>query len=134
MSGGAEIHATLFVGEATRARYADLAEKYLTDQEYETGTVVMVGGEQEVTIVTGNDCYVLGVISANPAYLMNSSSKGQAVGLTGRLPVKIKGSVKKGQPIWPTENGHACSIDNGRHPFGFALENGQDGLVECLIK
>jgi hypothetical protein len=94
----------------------------------------MVGGEQEVTMVTGKDCYVLGIISSNPAYLMNSNSKGQAVGLTGRLPVKIKGAVKKGQPIWPTENGHACADDNGKPPLGFALADGENDLVECIIK
>ena len=70
--------------KATSAQYADLAEKYETDSEYEVGTVVIFGGEREVTQSTiANDTRVAGVISEDPAYLMNDNSDGQAVALVG---------------------------------------------------
>ena len=121
-------------GNATTANYADLAEKYTTDVEYAPGTVVMVGGDEEVTAVTGPDCWVLGVISTNPAHLMNAGANGQPIALTGRVPVKLNVAVKKGDPIYPDVNGGATNVSNGRHPFGFALTTSGPGLVECAIK
>jgi hypothetical protein len=128
------VYARKYYGTAQYAEYADVAEVYATDVEYPIGTVVMVGGEKEATIVTDNNCYVLGVISENPAVVMNSKAEGQAIALLGRVPVFVKGSVKKGEPIWPTATGCGCNIDNGKRPFAFALENGADGLVECVIR
>jgi hypothetical protein len=121
-------------GNATTANYADLAEKYTTDVEYAPGTVVMVGGDEEVTAVTGPDCWVLGVISTNPAHLMNAGANGQPIALTGRVPVKLNVAVKKGDPIYPDVDGGATNVSNGRHPFGFALSTSGPGLVECAIK
>jgi hypothetical protein len=128
------MHATIFYGTATSAYYADLAEIYATDQEYPVGTVVRVGGNSEVTAITTSDCYVLGAISTNPAYLMNRSAIGQPVALTGRVPMLVAGPVKKGDPIWPYMNGAGWNQDNGKQPFAFALEDGGPGLVECVIK
>src|SRR6056300_1373169 len=63
--------------KATSAQYADLAEVYESDAEYDVGTVVVFGGSKEITIsTTGNDTAVAGVISENPAYLMNSNATG----------------------------------------------------------
>ena len=122
-------------GNATTANYADLAEKYTTDVEYAPGTVVMVGGDQEVTAVTGPDCWVLGVISTNPAHLMNAAANGQPIALTGRVPVKLNVAVNKGDAIYPDVDGGATTASNGRHPFGFALTTTTEpGLVECAIK
>ena len=136
--GGGNITANTFngnlSGNATTANYADLAEKYTTDIEYAPGTVVMVGGNEEVTAVTGPDCWVLGVISTNPAHLMNASANGQPIALTGRVPVKLNVAVKKGDPIYPDVDGGATNVSNGRHPFGFALSTSGPGLVECAIK
>jgi hypothetical protein len=134
--GGAfdAIYADTFYGTATSAYYADLAEIYATDKEYPEGTVVRVGGEAEVTAVTTSDCYVLGAISTNPAYLMNSHAEGQPVALTGRVPLLVAGPVKKGDPIWPWANGTGWNVDNGKQPFAFALADGGPGLVECVIK
>jgi hypothetical protein len=111
-----------------------LAEIYATDKEYPVGTVVKVGGEAEVTAVTTSDCYVLGAISTNPAYLMNSHAQGQPVALTGRVPLLVAGPVNKGDPIWPWANGTGWNVDNGKQPFAFALADGGPGLVECVIK
>ena len=89
------IAAVLFQGTATSARYADLAEKYLADADYETGTVVIVGGDKEVTASTWGQRAV-GVVSANPAYMMNSELEGGTyIALKGRVPVKVIGVVRK---------------------------------------
>jgi hypothetical protein len=129
-----DIRGSFFRGTATVAVYADLAEKYLADQEYPVGTVMMVGGVAEVTAVTTSDCYVIGVVSGKPAYMMNSELEGGTyIALTGRVPVKVEGYVLKGEPIWPYMDGKGSTESNGRQPFAFALENGS-GIVECLVK
>jgi len=93
------IKANFFVGTATAAYYADLAEKYLADEEYEIGTVVMVGGVAEVTAATFGS-RALGTISENPAYMMNTGLVGGTyIALKGRVPVKVSGAVKKGDHL-----------------------------------
>ena len=87
-------------GESTSARYADLAENYLGDQKYEPGTVLVFGGDAEVTTTDSKgDTRVAGVVTTKPAHLMNSQLKGEnvvGVALTGRTPTKVLGKVKKG--------------------------------------
>lgn len=129
--------ATIY-GTATSAKYADLAEKYITDTHYEPGTVIVVaeGGESEVTQSFKHDQRVLGVVSTNPAHVMNDESTGQAIGLTGRLPVKVVGPIRKGQAIVSTPDGKAQAGDT-MYSFGQALETNLDAgvkLVECVIK
>jgi hypothetical protein len=95
-----------FHGTATSAQYADLAEYYSSDAEYEPGTVLKIGGEAEVTQTTTAFCpEVFGVVSTDPAYLMNSNLGGTrvAVALEGRVPVKVIGQVKKGQRLLSSE-------------------------------
>jgi hypothetical protein len=89
--------ATNFAGTATRAKYADLAEKYKTDVEYPLGTLVMLGGPEEITVATINKLeYIMGIISTNPAYLMNSELvNGQSIALKGRVPLRVKGCCNK---------------------------------------
>ena len=82
---------------ATQARYADLAEKYDSDAVYEPGTVVVFGGVREITVTDiEEDTRIAGVISTNPAYLMNNDSTGLAVALRGKVPCKVVGPVQKG--------------------------------------
>jgi len=92
--------ASVFAGNATTANYGDLAEKYLADAEYEEGTVLIFGGEQEVTQSTVfNDRRVAGVISLKAAHTMNNLLAGDhvaVVALQGRVPVKVIGRVQKG--------------------------------------
>ena len=86
--------------KATSAQYADLAEVYESDAEYEVGTVVVFGGEKEITqSVIGNDTSVAGVISENPAYLMNSGATGQPVALMGKVKCKVAGHIRKGDML-----------------------------------
>ena len=80
-----------------RSTFADLAEKYEADTEYSEGTVVVFGGEKEITITENYaDTRVAGAISIYPAYIMNQESSGQCVALRGRVPVKVVGIIKKG--------------------------------------
>ena len=132
------ITAPTFTGIASSAKYADLAEKYTTDQEYPVGTVMQVSEHDEYETESANhDSISIGVISAEPAYLMNSDSNGQAIGLKGRVPVRIIGPVKKGQAVYCGDNGTANATLNGCCLVGVALESNSDALeklVECVLK
>lgn len=86
--------------KATTAQYADLAEIYTSDQPYPAGTVVVFGGEAEVTQShSQNDPRIAGVVSTNPAYLMNNTETGVAVALQGRVPCRVLGPVSKGDRV-----------------------------------
>ena len=127
----------VFSGTATTARYADLAENYLADQEYPVGTVMSIGGEAEVTASSVvNEHSVLGVVSDKPAYLMNSELVGgTTVALKGRVPVKVIGKVKKGDRLAPSTEPGLATVKNSRDAWSFAiaLEDGENGLVEAVI-
>ena len=93
--------ANIMTGTATAARYADLAERYAADREYPVGTVVVFGGDKEITTTnTKMDTAVAGVISANPAFRMNceagEDSTHPYVALAGRVPCRVAGKIKKG--------------------------------------
>ena len=126
----------IFSGTATSAQYADLAEIYAADEEYPAGTVVMIGGDAEITAATPEAQYLAGVISTAPAYLMNSAADGEAVALVGRVPVRVVGGVNKGEAVFATHHGKAST--NGQGPIvGIALETNSDlgeKSVECLLK
>tara|TARA_B100001057_G_scaffold276676_1_gene276985 strand:- start:3766 stop:6438 length:2673 start_codon:yes stop_codon:yes gene_type:complete len=127
---------TNFSGVASSAKYADLAEKYTTDAEYPPGTVMQVGGNAETTTANANTQYIAGVISTNPAYLMNSESDGQAIALAGRVPVRVIGSVTKGAPVFVLDDGVASPSGTGKL-VGIALEtnsNIDEKNVECMLK
>jgi len=127
---------------ATSARYADLAEKYTTDQEYEPGTVVVVGGDAEATACSSySDHKVLGIISTAPAYLMNSTSEGQDVALIGRVPCKVIGPIERGDLlVTSSTGGHAEAWDPQNvvpgSIIGKALEAKADsgvGVIEVAV-
>ena len=126
--------------KATAAQYADLAELYEADAAYEPGTVVDFGGEFDITISAKDSTRVAGVISTNPAYLMNSSAIGDfmlPVALTGRVPCRVIGEVQKGDILVSDGNGYAI-VNN--HPnagtiIGKALRNhsGGIGIIEVVV-
>jgi hypothetical protein len=99
-----------------QATYADLAEYYSADAEYEPGTVLIFGGTAEVTTTAiGSDSRVAGVVTTNPAYVMNSELQGvrACVALQGRVPVKVLGIIKKGDLITTSSiPGYACKAMN----------------------
>ena len=96
---------------STQAQYADIAERYLGDARYDPGTVVSFGGNREVTMSqTDASNKVAGVVTTNPAYLMNSQLQDDLavdVALQGRVPVKIVGPVGKGDMLVSTVQGRA---------------------------
>ena len=141
------VSGSYFVGTATTAQYADLAERFLADQDYAAGTVVMIGGEKEITQCDTPNCEeVLGVISTEPAYLMNSLN-GSAelkiappVAMVGRVPVRVVGPVTKGQRLVSAGNGcaMAATADSSMLAvIGRALENKAtetEASIEAVVK
>jgi hypothetical protein len=128
---------------ATTAAFADLAEKYLSDAEYEPGTVLRLGGTAEVTIcATYESEAIAGIVSTNPAYLMNDAlENGVAIALKGRVPCKVKGAVKKGDVLVSSSTpGHAEVRKYGHRTnplavLGKALQDfdGDTGVIEVMV-
>ena len=131
---------------ATTALYADLAENYQCDNNYEPGTVVVFGGNEEITTTTKfADVRVAGAISTNPAHLMNGGLQGANVGtvaLRGRIPVKVIGPVNKGDLLVTAgaNPGYATSVGSStNYPlavFAKAIEtNTAEGVkvIEAVI-
>jgi len=118
------VYATLFNGTALEAYYADLAENYSADYLYDPGTVLIFGGEAEVTVTdTANNFRVAGVVSTQPATLMNTQLEGEAViplALQGRVPCKVLGSVEKGDLLVSS------------YKEGYAMVN-NDPPIACVI-
>lgn len=133
-----DLRANLFRGIATQAKYADLAEKYTADRLLAPGTVVSVceHGEHEVELAPAGGI-AIGVVSTDPAVMMNSEADGQYIGLKGRLPVRVVGPVKKGQAVYVHGEGVACASHTGACIVGVALESNdsaEEKLVECVLK
>lgn len=140
------VYAQTFDGVASSARYADLAERFEADAEYEPGTVVELGGDKEITRVVGElSDDVFGVISTNAAYLMNAGAGTNKthppVAVSGRVPVKVIGSVKKGQRLVSAGNGLARAAKKEEitpwNVIGRAMSSkaGSDiGTVEAIVK
>jgi hypothetical protein len=132
---------TLSAGSRLQATYADLAEKYVADATYAPGTVLIFGGDKEVTIANAFDSTrVAGVVTTNPAYIMNSGCEGEHVvniALQGRVPVKVQGPVYKGDLLVSSTNGHATANNIARAGtiIGKSLENftGESGTVEVAV-
>lgn len=124
--------------KATSAQYADLAENYDTDKPYPVGTVVMVGGSGEVTASSFGK-RAIGVVSENPAYLMNSQGKGQPIALKGRVKVRVHGFIAKGDELIADTGGFATRVDANFKDkvFGIALQGNADtdaeNLIECIV-
>jgi len=128
-------------GVTVNATYADLAEHYTTDAEYEPGTVLIFGGDKEVTqSTTSHDPAVAGVVSTNPAYVMNIDLQGGvAVALTGRVPCRVVGKIKKGDLLVTSAiPGTATKMDTfvPGSVIGKALENYDSetpGKIEVVV-
>jgi hypothetical protein len=126
---------------SVNANYADLAEKYVADAAYAPGTVLMFGGDKEVTQCVHDMCSrVAGVVSTNPAYLMNSGLEGEhtvELALTGRVPTKVRGPILKGDLIVSAGDGHARAEGTPQvgTVIGKALEdfNGDTGVIEVVV-
>jgi hypothetical protein len=135
-----EMYATEFKGVASSAYYADLAENYVSDESYKPGVVVQFGGDYEVTIARNKTPKVAGVVSTNPAYLMNSLQEGEhvvAVALQGKVPCKVAGYVSKGDLMVSGGQGYAIACDNPKigTVIGKALEDfhGEFGVINIVV-
>jgi hypothetical protein len=112
-----------------QATYADLAEWYSADAEYDPGTVVIFGGSAEVTTTTlQGDARVAGVVTTDPAYIMNADLQGTraCLALVGRVPVKVVGTARKGDMLTASsEAGYATATTNPQlgSIIGKALED-----------
>ena len=131
--------------KATSAQYADLAECYAADQSYPVGTVLVIGGAQEVTESTDfAQTTIIGTVSDKPAYIMNSGIKSDhvaVVALTGRVPVRVVGNINRGDLLTSSPvPGHATALAESQwRPgavVGKALEpyNSMDpGIIEAIV-
>jgi hypothetical protein len=136
---------TLSAGSRFNATYADLAERFAADAVYDAGTVVELGGEEEITAVQyelSED--VFGVISDTAAYLMNSGAGTDKthppVAMSGRVKVKVTGIVKKHQRLVSAGKGIARAAEEGEanafNTIGRSLENKTTsgvGTVEAIV-
>ena len=130
---------------ATSAQYADVAERFAADDVYEAGTVVELGGSAEITLSTQElSENVFGVISTRAAYLMNSAAGSDEthppIAMTGRVPVRVVGAVKKGDRLVSAGQGLARSAQPGEAtPFnviGRALADRNEvdeGMIEAIV-
>ena len=123
-------------GISSQAKYADFAEKYSSDYFYEAGTVVVFGGEKEITVSTiDHDPSVAGVISTDPAYLMNADTEGLPVAFTGRVPCKVLGPVKKGQVLVTSHiMGVAQAINNSKYVPGCVIGKSLESIDSTEVK
>ena len=135
-----------FRGTATSADYADLAERYAADAEYEAGTVVRLGGTHEITqTLQESDIDVFGIVSDSPGFEMNAGAGTDAthpfVALAGRVPCKVIGKVVKGDRIISSSTPGTAIAHKGDSPdyrpiIGRALQSKDDegaGTVEVVV-
>ena len=130
---------------AQKAAYADIAERYEADAEYSPGTVLMIGGEKEVTLPGAHATIsVAGVVSTKPGYMLNSDAGPDSthpfIALKGRVPCKVLGPVKKGDLLVASGQnpGYAVKMlptDNPLSVVGKALENldAPAGIIEIMV-
>jgi len=132
---------TLSSGSRLTATYADLAEFYSADKPYLPGTVLEFGGDEEVTAASLETSKIAGVVSAEPAYVMNGAIQAQnpvMVAMMGRVKVKVVGLVSKGDMLVSAGDGYAKSSKSPQigTVIGKAIENKVDedeGYVEVMV-
>ena len=136
------VFATTFSGVSTTANYADLAENYQADGVYKPGTVVVFGGANEITVSDiDHDTRIAGVVSTNPAYLMNSEQdNGTPVALAGRVPCLVQGPVTKGDRLVNVASGIAGKFNPDKAELGCVvgkslqdLEHDHVELIEIAV-
>jgi len=130
--GSTSVYFNRLFAQATTALYADLAEMYTTDAKYAPGTVLVFGGNQEVTTSTEtHDHRVAGVVSTNPAHIMNSGLQGEhtvEVALIGRVPVSVIGNISAGDRVVTSNRaGVAEALDITRYQPGVIIGKAVQG-------
>lgn len=128
------IYASNFIGVALRAKYADLSEIYETDKEFQNGDII--GIENGEYVIFNEKSKYIGVITTNPAVVLNENKKGINIALKGQTPVKAK-NVKKGQYVIAGFDGIAYGVDDysfneSKRFIGIAISDTIDGF--CNVK
>jgi len=143
--GSSSLYFNRVFAVSTSAVFSDLAEMYEADSDIAPGTVVCFGGSKEITVCDEDSSRrVAGVISTNPSYLMNSAQTGEyvvALALTGRVPVKVLGTVRKGDMMVSAGQGCARAEPDPTvgSVIGKALEDfdpanpGDQGTIEVVV-
>ena len=130
---------SLSAGSRLNATYADLAEYYEADAVYEPGTVLAFGGDKEVTLAQDGTNKVAGVVSTDPAYVMNMKCQGEhivALALQGRVPTKVRGTINKGDMLVAGSDGYARPANNPDMGtvIGKSLANFTgEGIIEVAV-
>jgi hypothetical protein len=135
---------TLASGATFQATYADLAERYHADQPYYPGTVLVIGGHNEVTTTVDRaNTAVAGIVSTNPAYTLNAQAGDDTthpyIALKGRVPCRVIGPILKGDLLVTSAvPGYAERAQTSDHPtavLGRALEEfgGAEGVIEVMV-
>jgi hypothetical protein len=133
---------SLTYSKAVQAQYADLAEVYTSDQQYPGGTEVVFGGQAEVTQShDSHDTRIAGVVSTEPAYLMNSKETGVPVALQGRVPCRVLGPISKGDRVVSSHiAGVAQALDLAQYQPGCiigkalqAIDSAEIATIEVVV-
>jgi hypothetical protein len=129
-------------GSSLNATYADIAERYSTDADYEPGTVVMFGGSAEVTVanVLGTD-KVVGIVTTNPFQTLNAELENSvAIALIGRVPCKVVGTVHKGDTLMASDTPGAATKLETSAKLGSMIakalqdyDSDQVGVIEVMV-
>lgn len=140
------IHANYLIGTSIQAQYADLAERFASDQAYPAGTVVALGGAAEITAAAEELTEdVFGVVSTKAAYLMNAGAGSDethpAIAVNGRVPVRVIGRINKGDRLVAAGNGLARAGTRNEissfNVIGRSLENKTtdgEGVILAIVK
>ena len=143
--GSASTYFNTVFATATTALYADVAERFHADETYQPGTVVELGGPNEITISRSElSENVFGVISTRAAYLMNAGAGTDAthppVAMTGRVPVRVTGTVRKGDRLVSAGSGLARAAAREEitayNVIGRALQDKvttEEGTIEAIV-
>jgi hypothetical protein len=120
--------------KATSAQYADLAEHYAADAEYAPGTVVVFGGNSEITVSdVSHDTRVAGVVSSQPAYVMNAQNPGTLVALAGRVPCQVQGPVNKGDRLVNRTAGTAGRFNPAQGELGCIIGKSLEDIPDDRV-
>jgi hypothetical protein len=129
------LYATYFEGQASSALYGDLAEKYLADAVYPIGTLLSIGGEKEITATTTKNIdSIIGSVSKNPAFIMNSGQEnGTLVALKGRVPLRVIGKCNKGDILGVSKIPGVATKSKNTLPLRFVALEDKTTTDESLI-
>ena len=111
------VYGTYFSGTSYRAYWGDLAENYVSDEIYPSGLLIQFGGDKEITKAVTK---VNGVISSQPAFVLNDTEGGLPVALCGRVPVMTEGRINKWYEFW-------------KHTIAIALESNYKTEIKNVL-